>query len=952
MEPDADDNKQQPGGGGKATVASHPKSREWQLRKYLLLLAILVATVTYIAGLDPPGGVWLETTDEHLTGDPILPDTRRLRYDLFYYFNATAFVASLVLTILLLPFRVEGPRLMAVRGVMVVDLLCLMVAYIAGSCRGRLTTIFASVLSATIFVYIVVHALVAPSTDTPEKKTVHDSPDKEKAMDMEDGHLHGCSSNPLDMKEAVEDGKLRPKERRKVLMLLSIFMVTITYTAGLSPPGGTWEHAAEEGGAAAAAGGHHRAGDPVLQEGHYWRFVAFFVLNTVAFVASLTVIMLLLSTRMGNNGRRLSALNVAIAFALLGLMGAYASGSCRETETTVYVLCLIGAVLLYISCLAVIKFLSKKTKPQAQTHGCCGWMTATARPGPACRSDCASPTDLGPDPVMPGPCQGEPSIATGSRRNPASKNREDSTDPVERARSLILLLATLITTVTYQAGLDPPGGVWRDDDNGHSGGGLILPATHAKRYKVFFYCNSAAFVASIIVIIMVQSRSLIGRRALEAAVILDLFGLIGAYSAGSCRDVRTSIYVFSLAVAIFVLVVAIYVVISKLPHDKKGKLEEKSKLEKKQKLLLLLAILAVTITYQAGLTPPGGFWIEHTDEDHRYGDSILADNYPLRYKAFFYCNATSFMASVIAIVCLMSRNLSSIAVGYCNALYACMAAGLVGLMGAYAAGTTRRLRTSIYVFALVGAVLIFAALHIKFFHKILIGCLSFFSSKKQDEVTKNHDQATGSKGSTGKKCTNNHDEETTDEYKEKYKMRKYLTLLGILAASVTYQAGLVPPGSVWPTNDGKGHAAGNPILGDTDGRRYHAFFYSNSTSFAASIVAIVLLLQGTLILPELNDPDRFGPMHMVVVLDLLGLLVAYAAGSSRDWGTSGYVVAMAVMVLAYVAIYVFLSLRDRKGSEGRATTEVRSSSSTSQSSRSTLEVARPASRSSGSADNV
>jgi hypothetical protein len=952
MEPDADDNKQQPGGGGKATVASHPKSREWQLRKYLLLLAILVATVTYIAGLDPPGGVWLETTDEHLTGDPILPDTRRLRYDLFYYFNATAFVASLVLTILLLPFRVEGPRLMAVRGVMVVDLLCLMVAYIAGSCRGRLTTIFASVLSATIFVYIVVHALVAPSTDTPEKKTVHDSPDKEKAMDMEDGHLHGCSSNPLDMKEAVEDGKLRPKERRKVLMLLSIFMVTITYTAGLSPPGGTWEHAAEEGGAAAAAGGHHRAGDPVLQEGHYWRFVAFFVLNTVAFVASLTVIMLLLSTRMGNNGRRLSALNVAIAFALLGLMGAYASGSCRETETTVYVLCLIGAVLLYISCLAVIKFLSKKTKPQAQTHGCCGWMTATARPGPACRSDCASPTDLGPDPVMPGPCQGEPSIATGSRRNPASKNREDSTDPVERARSLILLLATLITTVTYQAGLDPPGGVWRDDDNGHSGGGLILPAPHAKRYKVFFYCNSAAFVASIIVIIMVQSRSLIGRRALEAAVILDLFGLIGAYSAGSCRDVRTSIYVFSLAVAIFVLVVAIYVVISKLPHDKKGKLEEKSKLEKKQKLLLLLAILAVTITYQAGLTPPGGFWIEHTDEDHRFGDSILADNYPLRYKAFFYCNATSFMASVIAIVCLMSWNLSSIAVGYCNALYACMAAGLVGLMGAYAAGTTRRLRTSIYVFALVGAVLIFAALHIKFFHKILIGCLSFFSSKKQDEVTKNHDQATGSKGSTGKKCTNNHDEETTDEYKEKYKMRKYLTLLGILAASVTYQAGLVPPGSVWPTNDGKGHAAGNPILGDTDGRRYHAFFYSNSTSFAASIVAIVLLLQGTLILPELNDPDRFGPMHMVVVLDLLGLLVAYAAGSSRDWGTSGYVVAMAVMVLAYVAIYVFLSLRDRKGSEGRATTEVRSSSSTSQSSRSTLEVARPASRSSGSADNV
>ena len=141
-------------------------------------------------------------------------------------------------------------------------------------------------------------------------------------------------------------------------------------------------------------------------------------------------------------------------------------------------------------------------------------------------------------------------------------------------------------------------------------------------------------------------------------------------------------------------------------------------------------------------------------------------------------------------------------------------------------------------------------------------------------------------------------------------MCKYLMLLGILAASVTYQAGLVPPGGVWPT-DGTGHgAAGDPVLRDTDTRRYRMFFYSNSASFVASVVVIVvvpLLMQGAL--PVAGLPMPVGAMYTVVVLDLLGLLLAYATGSSRDWATSWYVLAMAATVLTYVAIYKVLSSR-------------------------------------------
>ncbi|CAL5038126.1 unnamed protein product [Urochloa decumbens] len=794
----------------------------WQLRKYLLLLAILVATVTYVAGLDPPGGVWLETKDGHRTGNPILPATHRVRYTLFYYFNATAFAASLVVIILML-FMKEHAVLRAVRGVMVLDVLCLMVAYVAGSCRGLLTTVYASLLCAAVFAVVVLPTWLAkpapPSDD-----------DGDGDRDVVTG--------------------LRVKERRKVLMLLAIFVTTITYTAALNPPGGFWEHSEDEEGHAIAS---HRAGDPILLERHRLRFLSFLVCNTASFAASLVVITLLMSSRLWTNTKRLAGLYGAIAVALLGLMGAYAAGSCRETDTTVYVLCLVAAVLVYISVVAVIE-IHTDNKQEDET----GEQAEVV-------------------------IVGVPVLYDDKEKAPDN--------PLDKARSLILLLATLAVTVTYQAGLDPPGGVWRDAGEGHAAGGLILLATHARRYRVFYYCNSAAFVASVVVVLMVQSshRARVNQHALKAAVVLDLLGLMGAYATGSCRDVRTSVYVFALAGVIFVGVV-IPAVIQRTPSSPPVLPENDDKqLEKRRKLLLLLAILAVTITYQAGLTPPGKFWLEQGDDAHRVGDPVLADNYPRRYKAFFYCNATSFMASIAVIVSLVSRRLPR-ATGslYWWVLYFCLGTGLVGLMGAYASGTTRRVRTSAYVFALVGAVLLFAFLHVGVIHDKIE---KWISDRWPSQLVTTRKHNPGAK------------------YCEKYRVRKYVLLLGILAASVTYQAGLDPPGGVWPS-DGDGHSAGDPVLhdGGNNRLRYHAFFYSNSTCFVASVVVVVMLLQGTL--PKGSSPTPIKAMHTVVVLVLLGLLVAYAAGSSRDWGMCGYVLAMAGTVLAYVGIYVLLSSRD------------------------------------------
>lgn len=157
-------------------------------------------------------------------------------------------------------------------------------------------------------------------------------------------------------KEKEEEEKNR---RRKVLMLLATFVMSVAYVAGLSAPGGYWERNQEEG-------RHHAdAGDPVLWVHHSVRLRAFFGCNTTSFVASLLIIMLLLDQkqkiiflpldmkRKAVPGRA-HMLYAYITIALVGLVGAYVAGSCRHSDTTIYALSLVAAVLICIGILKVV----------------------------------------------------------------------------------------------------------------------------------------------------------------------------------------------------------------------------------------------------------------------------------------------------------------------------------------------------------------------------------------------------------------------------------------------------------------------------------------------------------------------------------------------------------------------------------------------------------------------
>ncbi|XP_037416924.1 uncharacterized protein LOC119280015 [Triticum dicoccoides] len=799
-------------GGNKQTPST---LMEYQLKAYLLLLATLVATVTYAAGLNLPGGAWPDTQDGHLAGDPILPDAHYRRYLAFYYCNATAFAASLVACLLLLVLDEEKMVWATVlRAVMVLDLFGLMGAYAAGSCRDKFTTIYASLLVTSVFANIMFVFLTSVFAYAPQWVL------------GKDAEKQGKGASDANKREEEHEG----------LMLLATFVVTITYVAGLGPPGGFWSDSRDG----------HRVSDPIMQDHSTSRYQSFFVWNTTAFVASLLIIVLLMDKNLSRTiSVRFVTLYGFIVVALFGLVGGYAAGSCREADATIYVVSLAGAVLASI-------FLQVSITSAMNKEGSWGNKLLT--------------------PIR--------RFTSQWLKNIREWDAQQADKVLERNRSLVMLLATLVVSITYTAGLDPPGGLWPDDRDGHKGGDPVLLTTHPTRYKVFFYSNSAAFVTSLVVIIMVQSRFLLKRHTLHAAMILDLFGLITAYAAGSSRDLSTSIYAIALAGVVLVYVV-IHIVFFTLEDQQVDNPQDLEKLDKRREMLLLLAILAATLTYQAGLTPPGGFWSADDSFGHHAGFPILFDNYPRRYNAFFYCNAASFMASVTLIVLMVNPTLYKPGIK-CYALYMCMVVGMFDLMGAYAARSSRHVRTSIYVFTLVAAVFAFVII------QVIIFWIQSCCKKEQPST---------SSGPVNK---------DSRERSEEKDLREYLKLLGVLAASVTYQTGLKPPGGLWQDNN-NGHTAGNSILHDIDRGRFRAFFYSNSTSFMASIVVIILLL------PLNTHKLPLWPMHTAILLDTMGLLCAYAAGSTREWGTSSHVIALVVPVLAYIAAYAAWSLFRNKG---------------------------------------
>ncbi|KAE8124862.1 hypothetical protein FH972_019709 [Carpinus fangiana] len=90
---------------------------------------------------------------------------------------------------------------------------------------------------------------------------------------------------------------------------------------------------------------------------------------------------------------------------------------------------------------------------------------------------------------------------------------------IEETRGTLMVVATVIASMAFQAGINPPGGVWQenisDSTNGFRCGGkhhnctagtaVLSYSIHSHVYTYFISCNTISFIASVCVLVLVIS---------------------------------------------------------------------------------------------------------------------------------------------------------------------------------------------------------------------------------------------------------------------------------------------------------------------------------------------------------------------------------------------------------------------------------------------------------------
>lgn len=93
----------------------------------------------------------------------------------------------------------------------------------------------------------------------------------------------------------------------------------------------------------------------------------------------------------------------------------------------------------------------------------------------------------------------------------SKKHNLHKSGPVEwisKRRDALMVVASLIATMAFQSGLNPPGGLWQDDSpdqghpQGHQAGQAIMASKYPTDYSYYLSYNTTGFIASLSIILL------------------------------------------------------------------------------------------------------------------------------------------------------------------------------------------------------------------------------------------------------------------------------------------------------------------------------------------------------------------------------------------------------------------------------------------------------------------
>ncbi|CAI9285393.1 unnamed protein product [Lactuca saligna] len=88
------------------------------------------------------------------------------------------------------------------------------------------------------------------------------------------------------------------------------------------------------------------------------------------------------------------------------------------------------------------------------------------------------------------------------------KDSNNDDDWLDKKRNTLMVVASLIATMAFQAGTNPPSGVWQDGsttDPNRRAGYAVMVYNHPNLYHVFLVCNTVGFVSTLSIILLLIS---------------------------------------------------------------------------------------------------------------------------------------------------------------------------------------------------------------------------------------------------------------------------------------------------------------------------------------------------------------------------------------------------------------------------------------------------------------